>query len=294
MNYWRHNPTPAGWYRIVKHYYKQERLQENIAGLTRGDRSQLLDDALEHYQASFYDPEQADELAAYWFPAYIEDGLHGRILARIASLVEKSQVAGCGRISRILDAGCGVGLDACFLAKRFPQVEVYATDYSSKMIELSEKRATRLGVNIHAQVAAHETLPDIFPGSYFDLIIFNGSFLYSAGCQCDDPDCEAANSDGGCLEITHDLNRLVTDGGHFILLMPAKPHPYLKEMLYKSGFLKAEEELLMEHKRKAHYWRGIPTKATSFVDEGPVLSYLHFTRFDYRCPGSKLIPYRPR
>src|SRR5579871_5259302 len=45
---------------------------------------------------------------------------------------------------RILEIGCGTGVDACFLAER--GVEVLACDPSSQMIEVTERRVRQSGL----------------------------------------------------------------------------------------------------------------------------------------------------
>ena len=59
-------------------------------------------------------------------------------LARIAAHV--------GRVSRVIDLGCGPGVVTCVLAERFPESSVVAADSSPVMLSRVAARAERLGL----------------------------------------------------------------------------------------------------------------------------------------------------
>src|SRR3990167_2066521 len=48
---------------------------------------------------------------------------------------------------KVLDAGTGTGLVAFYLAKRFPNIEIYASDLDLKMLKEAEAIAKKEGIN---------------------------------------------------------------------------------------------------------------------------------------------------
>jgi ubiquinone/menaquinone biosynthesis C-methylase UbiE len=65
-----------------------------------------------------------------------------------------------GSGSRILELGCGTGVDACFLAEQ--GVEVIACDSSAAMIRVAERRVRDRGVgNVELRVLAAENISDL-------------------------------------------------------------------------------------------------------------------------------------
>ncbi|MEK6852495.1 MAG: class I SAM-dependent methyltransferase [Nanoarchaeota archaeon] len=57
----------------------------------------------------------------------------------------------------VVDAGCGVGLQVCFLARAFPERRFIGYDLSYGMIVEAEKRRQRLGLeNVELWIAPHE------------------------------------------------------------------------------------------------------------------------------------------
>lgn len=122
---------------------------------------------------------QGDLLATVYLQQCILPSLSSRVLASLAQLLAEH------RPFRVLDAGCGIGLDACFLAGEFLSMSFDATDISPNMIRLAEQRRSKLGlVNIEIAACAHEDLPNKFPSPSQDLIFFNGSIF---NCLHDDP-----------------------------------------------------------------------------------------------------------
>lgn len=114
-----------------------------------------------------------DDLAPYWLPYIYRDDIHGAVLREISLAVETLHVA------RVLDAGCGVGFDACFLAARNHRLSVTGTDISDGMLMLARKRARRAGlVNILFERSSHQHLPDKLGSRRFDLIYAHGSLIF--------------------------------------------------------------------------------------------------------------------
>lgn len=71
---------------------------------------------------------------------------------------------------KILDAGCGDGIAAVMIAKKYPQAEIVALDISKPNLERAKQRALDNRVNnIFFQQGDAENLP--FPDNSFDLVI---------------------------------------------------------------------------------------------------------------------------
>src|SRR5271154_7313270 len=63
---------------------------------------------------------------------------------------------------RVLEIGCGTGVDACFLAER--GVKVVACDSSSAMIEVAARRVREMAANaVDLRLLAAEKLADMQP-----------------------------------------------------------------------------------------------------------------------------------
>lgn len=90
---------------------------------------------------------------------------------------------------RVLEIGCGTGVDACFLAER--GVRVVACDPSSRMIDVATRRIQQSGLQglVQARVLGAENLLTLWPGERFD-----GSF-----------------SNFGALNCVEDLRKLAID-----------------------------------------------------------------------------------
>src|SRR5450432_1004206 len=89
--------------------------------------------------------------------------------------LEKTFVSG----NRILEIGCGTGVDACFLAKR--GVEVVACDSSSPMIEVATRRVDEEGLRqlVEPRVLAAEALSSLPEEGLFD-----GAFSNFGALNC--------------------------------------------------------------------------------------------------------------
>lgn len=87
--------------------------------------------------------------------------------------------------AKILDAGCGTGLVAIYLAKRFPDIEVYASDIDRRMLEemkrlVIEERITNIFL-FQGDLNTPEFLDDFqrnrtlsLPQNFFDIVITSG------------------------------------------------------------------------------------------------------------------------
>src|SRR3989338_4959233 len=114
-----------------------------------------------------------DLLAPFWVPYIYSTNIHGPILRELCSVVDRLAP------SRVLDVGCGVGLDACFLAKQYPKITVHGTDCSQGMIDLYLERARRRRLmNMAFSVVTHQRLPTFYPDERFDFIYAHGSLTF--------------------------------------------------------------------------------------------------------------------
>lgn len=74
------------------------------------------------------------------------------------------------RPRRILDVGCGLGLNTVPVARRYPDAEIYAVDAAAPMLRYAHARAKSFGVDgVHWIQANAEALS--FPDGYFDLAL---------------------------------------------------------------------------------------------------------------------------
>jgi|ERR1700690_1639489 len=80
---------------------------------------------------------------------------------------------------RILEIGCGTGIDACFLAER--GVQVVACDPSSQMVEVATRRIQERGLQkrVHPLVLSAEDIPDLSEDEPFD-----GAFSNFGALNC--------------------------------------------------------------------------------------------------------------
>lgn len=88
--------------------------------------------------------------------------------------------------AKILDAGCGTGLVAIYLAKRFPDIEVYASDIDHRMLEemkrlVIEEKITNIFL-FRGNLNIPELLDDFqrnrtltLPQNFFDMVITSGA-----------------------------------------------------------------------------------------------------------------------
>lgn len=84
--------------------------------------------------------------------------------------------------SRILEIGCGTGVDACYLAER--GVRVFACDSSPKMITVAERRVknSHRSELVHLQLLAAEEIARLQTEGPFDGVFSNFGVM---NCVCD-------------------------------------------------------------------------------------------------------------
>jgi ubiquinone/menaquinone biosynthesis C-methylase UbiE len=102
---------------------------------------------------------------------------------------------------RVLDIGCGTGVDACFLAER--GVKVVAFDSSSAMVRVAARRVREMGVHaVELRDLAAENLSALQQEAPFD-----GVFSNFAALNCVD----------NLNAVAQDLGRLLKPGGTALL-----------------------------------------------------------------------------
>lgn len=75
-----------------------------------------------------------------------------------------------GEGTRILDAGCGIGVFVRFYARK--GFEVHAIDLTPKSVEITQKSLELFGLQATVREASVEDIP--YPDDYFDYIVSNG------------------------------------------------------------------------------------------------------------------------
>lgn len=89
---------------------------------------------------------------------------------------------------KILDAGCGTGLIALYLAKRFPDAQIYATDIDEEMLEAMERNLRDEKIDRNKLIIAQSDLrnpkllkiigakePTLLPEDFFDAVFVSGA-----------------------------------------------------------------------------------------------------------------------
>src|SRR3989344_1944445 len=146
--------------------YRQQ-YQAAIEKLRSNRGNSLKPEDFEHHYDAI-----AGEYAKYLLdPGYVES--ISPAVKRIAEIAEGQ------KISRVHEAGCGAGLDVCFLAAHFPEIEFVASDISGGMLEIARHRADSLGItNIRFLKIAHENLTPELLGGQVDLCFAIGALFY--------------------------------------------------------------------------------------------------------------------
>ena len=77
--------------------------------------------------------------------------------------------------TRILDAACGIGLDAVALRRR--GFRVTAVDASPAMVDESRRRLAAAGVDVVVEICSWTDLPTRFPADSFDAVLCTGNSI---------------------------------------------------------------------------------------------------------------------
>lgn len=105
----------------------------------------------------------ARHAAHYQTTAGIIEEIGKRLLSRLTYLRRPPQ--------RILDLGCGQGLDTALLAAAYPGAEIIATDFCAEQFNYWPKQLLSDHSTIYPCIAQAPQLP--FPSGYFDLLFAN-------------------------------------------------------------------------------------------------------------------------
>ncbi len=93
----------------------------------------------------------------------------------VVETAEKILVAANLQNARVADIGCGVGAIAVSLAKRMPELHLWAVDISNTAIELAEQNARAL--NVHQQIEfVSGSWPQVLPNG-LDLVVSNPPYI---------------------------------------------------------------------------------------------------------------------
>lgn len=81
--------------------------------------------------------------------------------------------------TRILDAGCGIGLFSRFYARK--GFELHAIDISQKAVEITKKGFETFGLKGEVKLGNVESIP--YPDNYFDYIVSNGVIHHTSNTE---------------------------------------------------------------------------------------------------------------
>ena len=100
----------------------------------------------------------------------------------------------------VLDVGCGVGVTPCYLAKKYG-CRVVGVDISGRMVERSDERAKREGVEdrVEFRVADVQDLP--FEDDLFDAVIGESVIAFPADKQRAVNECVRVTKPGGYVGL---------------------------------------------------------------------------------------------
>ena len=140
------------------------------------------------------------DLAGEYDWLYDDDALTYGVAITRPAVTGLLQRLGPGSV--VLDAACGIGLDAAALARR--GFHVRASDGSHAMVEVAAARFGREGLAIPVQQCLWADLPDTFD-ERFDVVLCTGNALV-----------HAAGADAMVAALTG-LRRMARPGGHVVI-----------------------------------------------------------------------------
>lgn len=116
----------------------------------------------------------------------------GKYEPRVRTLLQVTQhILACPQKDVIVDAGCGTGLTACFLAELLPHAMVHAYDFSPEMLARTQQRVARrnLAERVHCFLADHELIYEHLAPASVDVLLTECS-------MCDIPFYAPSPEDG--------------------------------------------------------------------------------------------------
>jgi SAM-dependent methyltransferase len=129
------------------------------------------------------------------------------------TLVKFTEKMAIERPKLVVDNGCGIGIDANFLAMLFPGTHVLGIDISSEMLKIAKEKAKRRGLtNIEYVEGSYDAMP-VNDGSV-DFVYFDGSIEF-------DDRFFPENVDLPCFKVQDyvfekwatEIHRILRDGG---------------------------------------------------------------------------------
>jgi len=167
--------TGEEWFAATQAYYAEERAHDvrPVSVREARRRHRLVSRSVRRRSRTVDEiASESDLIAPYYLERMIIPDVHGSVLARFATIIEERTPA------VVLDAGCGIGMDLCFLAHAFPTVEFIGSDVSPEMLRRTSDRAVRRGcTNARIFRGAHAALMDEWAPGTFQLIYTNGSLI---------------------------------------------------------------------------------------------------------------------
>ncbi|GAB4384810.1 MAG: class I SAM-dependent methyltransferase [Salibacteraceae bacterium] len=146
------------------------------------------------------------------------------------------------KFASVLEINCGTGVDACWLAGRGHRV--VATDISSGMIAVANKRCQDLSNKPVFERVAFSDLGNRFEGMQFDAVFSN-----FAGLNCLDPN--------GMRNLSRTMSTILRNGGIMVTVLLGKY--CLAERLFFT--LKGEKEKALRRQNVATFAAGNSTAA---------------------------------
>ena len=174
-------------------------------------------------------------------------------------LVECAEADLRGRTGRpvVVDVCTGTGCMACALAKRMPNLRVWATDISSDALALARQNAHALGVEVEFfQTDLLEGIGD----AGVDLVISNPPYVSSAECERLDKTVKAFEPrlalDGGgdglrvISRLVEEAARVLSSGGRFVMEIGDDQAETAMEILCRTPLFK-NQKLLFDYAGRA-------------------------------------------
>lgn len=124
----------------------------------------------------FHFPIGEDGLKALSYPPDVLSLIPDDVKQYFCGVGNPINDAGFSPGKRVLDVGCGAGVDAIIAATvAGPESEVTGVDMVQEMVDLAMKNAAKAGIkNVSFVKSSGDALP--FPNGHFDILLSNGVF----------------------------------------------------------------------------------------------------------------------